>query len=298
MSNYGIRISTNDNDALTQPDNRLVYSSKFATPKYFKKFYIAVTTNGSGAGVVKIPHGLGYAPTHYVWRKQTASLSFLDGSSYTGAFHPAPGTSNPWVSNHKTMNCYTDNTNLTIAVQAANSTTYNFIYYIFIDQAEFNNATGGDTDEDYGLKVSKAGENADTATEQKTQYSSAYGTLMFYKEMITDYGPISLPALAGDLFDQTPQAGTYVDFMHPLNYPPFFLAYAEISGNRYLLPDGVPTLNGSSDYAFTGWCDKERIRISLYEKAQYSATPAARTSFTAITASLRVRIFLENLNLQ
>ncbi len=301
MVNYGARISTFGNDALTQPDKKVAFSSKFSTLKILKRGHVSITTNGSGSGTKKIPHGLRYAPTFYVWRKDTASFSFLDGSSYTKTFHPAPGTSTPWIGYHATTNCYTDNTNLTITIQGANSTTYHFLYFIFIDQAEFNASLGQQTGQDYGLKISEVGESADSTVEQKVQYSSSYGSLQYYPNMVTDYGSITLPAIAGDFFDQTPREGTYIDFMHTLRYPPFFLVYSQASGEteRTILPmANIGTLFGSADYALTAWCDETRIRVTYYRRAQYNSNPSFDTSFDASTVSFRILVFTENLELQ
>lgn len=301
MTNHGIRISTYGNNADKQQRIKLSYSSDFSTLKIYKRGHISITTSGSGLGTKRIPHGLRYAPAFYVWRKDTSSFSFLDGSSHTKTFHPAPGTSTPWIGYHATTNCYTDNTNLTISIQGANSTTYHFVYYIFIDQAEFNQSPGLNTTLNHGLKVSKQNENVDSVVEQKTQISSSYGILQYYPQMITDYGSITLPAIAGDYFDQTPREGTYIDFMHTLRYPPFFMVYAQETGSteRTILPmANIGNLFGSADYALTAWCSEERIRITFYRRAQFDTNPSFSTSFSSSTLSFRIIIFTENLELK
>jgi hypothetical protein len=303
MGNHGIRISTPGNDALTQDEKRIVYSSKFSTPKIYKKGYVRITTNGSGIGTAKVPHGLGYAPTFYVFRKATASYSFLDGSSYTQAFHPCPGTATPWIPYHQTSDAYTDATNLTIYIQGANSTSYDFVYFIFIDQAEANQKAGLDTLANYGMKISKEGNDPTTSSEQKTAFNSQDGTLKYYQGQISDYGSLTLPALAGDYFDTEPEEGTYVDFLHPLGYPPFFLAFMEDPSNneRYSVPDiYLGNLYGNANYALTAWCDKSRIRITLWKKAHYNtASPGvSENSWSADSINLKVYIFTEDLNLQ
>lgn len=301
MGNYGALFSTQGNDALLQPDNRRPYSTKFSTLKIYKKGYIAVTTNGSGVGTGKVLHGLGYAPTFYVWRKSTASYSFLDGSTYPAAFHPCPGTSSPWIPYHNTSDAYSDASYLNFNIQGANSTTYYFVYFIFIDQAEFNIKNGLDVDGNYGAKFSKSGNDADTAKEQQIQLSADYKTLKYHKDLITDYPAITLPSLAGSYFDQTPEEGTYVDFFHSLGYPPFFLAFAQGSGSeeRVNIPDiYIGDLLGTSDYALTGWCDKSRIRITWWRKAYYNrSSPSLSTSFSTGSFSIKLYIFSEDLNI-
>jgi hypothetical protein len=304
MGNHGIKISTVGNDALTQPDNRSVYTSKFSTPKIYKKGYVTITTNGSGIGSAKIVHGFGYAPSFYVYRKSSASFSYLDASTYPGAFHPCPGTHSPWLSYHNTSDSYTDKQYLNIYIEGANNTTYSFVYFIFIDQAEANQVRGLDTAENYGLKVTQPLVNSDTAKEQQTQLSSSYGELKFFKELVVTYPSLTLPALTGDYADTSPQEGTYVDFFHRLGYAPFFLAYAEGvgTGERILLPDiyAAGSLFGTSDYALTAWCDNSRVRVSFWRKAYYDqSNPASlSTGFTASTINLKVYIFAEDLNLQ
>lgn len=302
MENYGISVSSAGQDALLQRQRDRSYDSKFSTLKIYIRKYISITTNGSGAGSGGIVHNLGYCPTFYVWRKATASFSFLDASSYTNAFHPVPGTYTPWTTFHHTTVCYSDRNRLRVEIQGANNTTYNFLCYIFVDQGEFNQKNGIQTLSDYGLKTTLKNNDVQTTREQKVGFSSEYDTLQYFPGMITDYGTINLPAIGADFFDQNPQEGTYIDFMHTLGYPPFFLAFAEESGtsDRYSLPFGsLPILGGDgTNFALTGWADKQRIRITFYRKAAYPGPPFSGNFDASGNIGIRLFVFTENLGLQ
>lgn len=304
MSNYGFRISSRSGDALTQLDKSVVYSSKFSTLKFFKRGYKSITTNGSGYGTGTVFHHLGYAPTYYLWRRGTASFPFLDAASYSNTFHPIPGTPSPWIPYHVNTVHFTDRSRMAIGIQGASNTTYDFLYYIFVDQGEVNQKTGLYTNNDYGMKAVKEGKDFESATEQAVAISSEYQTLKYFPEMITHNSQLSLPQLSSDFFDQTPQEGTYVDFMHGLGYPPFFLAYYEsslYSGNVYCIPETVARYSEvqTADDAITGWCDKERIRITFYRQIP-GLTLIGDQPLTAQaeTLTVKLQIFTENLALQ
>lgn len=303
MTDHGILISTQNNDALNQRDRDTVYTSKFSTLKILQKKALSITTNGSGVGSGGVVHNLGYAPTYYTWRKNTASFSFLDGTSYPNTFTPVPGTYTPWVPFHHTTSVYSDTNRVKIDIQGANTTRYDFVNYLFADQAEVNQKRGLQTDADFGMKVVQAGKNLEHATEQNVALSSEYDTLQYLPGMVANYGNISLPALAGDFADPNPQEGTYVDFIHNLNYPPFFLAYLQSKGEKgdnryYSLPLGNNILFGGdgTNEAFTGWCDRTRVRITFYKKAQFSRF--FPVSFSAEeNINIKVYIFTEDLSL-
>lgn len=297
MENHGLSISSVGQDALQQRLRDRSYDARFSAPKIYMRRYVTITTNGAGAGSGGFVHNLGYAPTPYVWRKATASFSFLDATSYTNTFHPVPGTYSPWISFHHTTNVYTDSNRLRIEIQAAASTSYTFLCFLLVNEAEVNQLAGIPTTNSYGLKTSLKNNDADLAREQKIGFSSEYQTLQYYPGMVTDYGTISLPAINGDFFDQNPQEGTYIDFMHTLRYPPFFLAYAQESGSqdRMSLPFGNIINNGDgTNFALTGWCDRSRIRITFYREADYSNVTYPASG----NIGIRLFVFTEDLALQ
>ncbi len=305
MGNYGLRISTKGNKADTQLNNRLGYSSKFLTLKIFKKGQIKVTTNGSGVGTGKVVHGLGYAPTFYVFRQSTASFSLLDATSYQNTFSPGLGTSNTWIPYHQKSDAYTDATNLTIYIEGSNSTDYYFTYYIFIDPAQVTAKTGEEPELDYGLRIGKQGIDALQAKEHQLNLSTGYAMLRYYPEMTSDFLTLTLPAMSSDYGDHDPQEGTYVDFFHPFGYPPFFLAYAESSFSPGVLTS-VPEVGSvivpiygptTSVYEISAWCDKSRLRITFYRKAEYNTSLNYAVSFLQETYKIRVYFFEENLSI-
>ncbi len=81
MGDYGVKASKPGNDVKTAVIAATQFSTKYSTLKIYLQGDTSFTTDGSGAGSVEITHGLGFAPAFYVFRKGTASFSFLDASS-------------------------------------------------------------------------------------------------------------------------------------------------------------------------------------------------------------------------
>ncbi len=302
MGNYGLRISTKGNNADTQSDKRTVYTSEFSTLKIFEKGTVDLLTDAGGNCTKKIVHGLGYAPIFYVFRQDAASFSLLDGTSYPNAFVPCPGNFTNWVQYHDTTDVYTDATNLTITIAGANNTHYYFTYYIFIDQGQHTLAGGNQPEEDYGLRVSSEGLDALEANEYQLNLSTGYNMLRYYPQLTSDFKPLTLPAIRGDFFDQTPQEGTYVDFFHQFGFPPFFLAYAYIDGYIYQIPDTYFNIGGNDDgyYELSAWSDRTKVRVTFWRKANWIRPDFSQSgAVTWDDASIEVRVFFfdENLSL-
>lgn len=297
MTDHGILISSDGYSALDQRDRDKSYTSKFSTLKILQRKAFSITTNGSGVGGGGVVHNLGYAPTFYTWRKATSTFSFLDATSYSNTFAPVPGTYSPWIPFHHTTSAYSDMNRVRVDIQGANNTRYDFLNYVFADQAEINQKRGVQTDFSYGMKAVQRGNNIDTATEHNVAFSSEYDTLQYLPGMIANYGDISLPALASDFGDQTPSEGTYVDFIHNLGYPPFFLAYSKdkSANETYNLPIEFTNEFGGRN-VLTAWCDRTRIRITWYRQAKYQ--PPFSVDYPASgNIGLKVYIFTEDLSL-
>lgn len=295
----GVFISTKGNNANEQSDKNSAFSSNFSTIKIFDKGNLTFTTNGSGIGSKRILHGLGYPPAFRVFRHGTASFSFLDGTSYTNAFFPDPGSINNWTTNHNKTACYADETFLTVYIEGAASTKYDFTYFIFIDEAKVVNRSLVIPENDLGIFVSKPGKEANSDNEYEKVYSSNERALRYFPELTTDHPAVTLPFISGDAFDQTPQEGTYVDFFHRLGYPPYFLAYAQASGSNNRLPIPVPSFAEQfGEFELSAWCDKSRIRITFSRKANFDSIGSiANTSWDAQSFSFKLFIFEENLGL-
>jgi hypothetical protein len=297
---FGARTSKTGKDAQTGIDLDQTFSSKFSTLKLYAWDDIELTTDGSGNGTVSVEHNMGYAPAHFVFRKGTASLSFLDASSYSNAFVPITGVTNLWMSNNY-FRVYTDSTHLVIETDGQDaSTTYYFRYYILVDLAQvFTGSSGISKTNDFGLKISQDGHDVRTAEEYQMAYSQKYKSLQYYDENYKTQ-ELTLPYTMADPYDLTLECGTYVDINHGLGYPPFFIAYA-LNGLGNSLNVLIPyqfytgTIFGGAGFeAIDGFCDSTRVRLTFYRKSIATATSNGG-KFEAKTIKLKCFIFTEDL---
>lgn len=307
MGDYGAKISKEAQDVFTALDKDLQYSSKFSTLKVLQRGDAVLTTDGSGNGTVTVPHNLGFAPAHFIFRKGTASFSLLDASTYPNAFVPIANLGSIWMGN-VTFDVYTTTTDLVIKAKGAGaSTTYNFHYLLTIDLAQAFTGNAGITLADgYGLKVSKDGVDVKTGQEYQMSYSQKYRSLQYYDENYMTQA-LTLPELNSTMFDSPQQAGTYVDFMHGLGYPPFFLcwAYNALNAGQNVL---VPFYNNYGNFAtgyggykaVDGFCDSNRVRISFSEESTAAALGVGGANgngqiLPATTIGIKCIIFTEDL---
>jgi hypothetical protein len=264
-----------------------------------------LTTDGSGNGTVSVEHNMGYAPAHFVFRKGTAQYTFLDASSYSNAFIPVGFESDLWMG-EKRFNCYTTSTHLVINADGQDaSTTYYFRYYLLVDLAEEFTGTGGiEKTNNFGLKISRDGYDVTTAEEYQMAYSQKYKSLQYYDENYKTQ-ELSLPNFWASAVDTEVEAGTYVDILHGLGYPPFFLAFVELPAD-YVVDDiitnapipfyatwyQVPPADGGW-MKIDGFCDANRVRVSFTEVSDYQGSAH---EFEAITIKIKVFIFTEDLS--
>ena len=299
---YGVKVSKPGQDVKTSENIDTQFSTKFSTLKMLTWDDVSITTNGSGDGAVSIEHDLGFAPAHYVFRKGTAQLTFLDASSHANSFTPVTGCANLWMGgNYFTV--YSNPTHLVIeAAGQEPNTTYYFRYYLFIDLAEDYTGVAGITlDKHYGIKVSKDGFDVKTAKEYQLAYSQNYKSLQYYDENYKTQ-ILSLPLTIADPQDTTLECGTYVDINHGLGYPAFFIAYALTA-----LSDGFNVLIPYSKYygtifssggieAIDGFCDSTKIRLSFYRKSVASSIVENGAIFPEQSIKIKCFIFTEDLS--
>lgn len=304
MGNFGIKIALPGQDALTVADKDLVFSSKYNTLKIVSKGTVNITTNGSGIGSTTIAHNLGFAPTFQVFRKGTAdwrrnNKSSIDNNTYSNAYFPNPGNENNWIPYHAETKAYTDDTNLTISIIGANSTTYTFIYFIFMDLGV--NFTGDSPlgSNDFGLKIAQPGKDAFDQKDYQLGFSSRFRPLQ-YNHVKSGTMTIALPALFGSKYsDSTPESAAYAEVTHGLGYPPFFLGFYKSSLESVAQESNNATQSALIDLGLGGlnsvydsWCDATRIRFSFWRKAFY----VADDSWSTETFTIKYLIFNEDLS--
>lgn len=304
MGNYGVKVSEPGVDVLTTNNpNDLQFTSQYSTLKLFRWGSKSLTTDGSGNGSVTVPHYLGYAPAHLVFRKGTAQYTFVDASSYPNSYFPL-GAINLFSEdeNHKAFSCSTNSTHLTISCSGGTaSTTFNFRYYIFIDLAQ--NFSGEDQVgqlRDWGFKVSKENKPVLTAKEYEMNYSSKYKSVQFYPQSQFSQD-LTLPAMAASYHDTYEEEMTYVDFIHNLGYPPLFIAFGQnysttLSQNISIqLPHYTENSVDVDNYSMAGFCDATRVRIYFWRSSTY-ALGSLRDNWSAETVNVRAILFTEKLN--
>ena len=290
----------------------LLFTSKYPTLKLYAWDDVSVTTNSSGVGSTNVTHGFGYAPAMEVWRKGTASWSFLSGATtYPNSFFPL-GSANFYADGgvskvHASMNYYTDDDKLYINVDAGvASTTYYFRYFIWVDNIEtFSSAGGPGTLGDYGFKVAKAGFDVKTAKEYQLAYSTKYKTLQFYDQ--NDYSEdISLPAMFASPYDTYVDEGVYIDFNHNLGFAPFFKAFAYGADVKNItspttknikLPYHEVHSSSQSPYftwSCSGFSDATRVRIYFWRSSTYNSGTIYH-NWDADTITIKLKAFYNNM---
>ncbi|HEX9063136.1 MAG TPA: hypothetical protein VF941_23430 [Clostridia bacterium] len=299
---FGVKVSKVNQDVKTALDKDIQFSSKFSTLKILGKGDTSLTTDGSGNGSVSVAHNLGYSPAYLVFRKGTASFSFLDASTYANSFTPVTDVPSLWFGQNS-FTTYTNTSNLVISASSlAANTTYNFRYYYLVDLAQsYSGASGISLVDDYGLKVSQANNDVKTGTEYNMGYSQKYKSLQYY-DVSYQTQSLSLPLMYSDPMQKTVEAGTYVDIDHGLGYQPFFMAWALnafASGQNIFVPfqQGYGNLAANQDgiKSVDGFCDSTRIRLSFYEKSVATANNVNGPKFQALTVTIKCIIFTENL---
>ncbi len=298
--NYGLKISTPNNDAQSQTDANLAFTSKYPSLKLIKSGDISVTTDGSGDGTNSVAHSLGFAPAYFAFQKTTAAWSLLDATTYANAYVSDPGIANQWGGdNHYKIHVYTDATNIYLQAKgAAASTTYTIHYLLFVDLAQ--DYTGADisVDNDWGFKVSRDGVDVLSAKQYQLSYSSRYKPIQYY-DVNYKVTTLTLPIMYASPIDTSQEEGTYVDINHGLTYPPFFLAFFRSDTYNSTISFSVPYLgvNAADNWSnsVAGFCDATRVRIAFWRKSFWSA-PSPDPTWVAETITLKVYIFTEDMS--
>lgn len=300
MTNYGIKVGDN---ASSDADKDLKFTTKYGSLKIFATGTTSLTTDGSGDATATVAHNLGYAPAYLVFRKCNSTWTFMDASTHNNAYVPV-GTPNYWGNIndfHHALHAYTDDTNIYIKADGAKaSTTYDFRYYLLVDQAEdFSGDFGGSLSTNYGFKVSKEGIDVTTAKEYELGYSSKYKSLQYY-DVNYKTQDLTLDAIWSSKYDTYEEQGEYVDINHGLGYPPLFLAFFtsdQFSGS-YQLP--IFSVTGFADtftYMVSSFSDATKIRISFWRSVLTNPVTDVGQSYPQETINIKCYIFTEDMTI-
>jgi len=272
---YGIKVSKPGYDATTASSKNLVYSSDFKTPKIYTLGDFSITTDANGNATSGVAHGLEYAPGFYVFRKGTTKANVMDGSTHANAFTPNNETFDVWWDYSQKLGCHTDTSAIYFkATSAAGSAGYDFRYYVLLDPSE-ETAASGEAGATYGLRTTQAGFDALTGKVYQSGIDSKYNTFSYHDGLVGSYN-LTLPtAWASQFSDPDVEEGTYVDIIHNLSYPPFYLACVEINNQGSLELHEIPAAwfytDVSTDFfwAVNSWCDDTRVRLSFWRRCKY-----------------------------
>jgi hypothetical protein len=73
MANWGIRVSKDGYDVLTDADRNMAFTSKYVSEKVVQSAVITVAMTGT-TGSTTYAHGLGYAPKLLAWDFENVSI--------------------------------------------------------------------------------------------------------------------------------------------------------------------------------------------------------------------------------
>ncbi|CAN8139764.1 hypothetical protein THIOSC15_1840003 [uncultured Thiomicrorhabdus sp.] len=303
MSDYGIKASGSDDSLYALLDEELQFNSKYSSLKLFKWGDASFTTDGAGAGTATIAHGLGYQPIAIAFRKYTASWDASEGllpaTEYPEAFSHI-GALNWYGNGNRSIDFRVrcDDYNLFISDggigNLAANTKYDFRYYILVDLAQSFSASSNITlTGNHGIKVAKENKDVLSGKEYNMDYSSKYKALQYYDGHILSQD-ITLPAMWASAVDEYVSEVTYVDFLHNLGYPPFYLAYMSDGSKCTTIPyyseNGIDIFN----YNVAGFCDKNRVRIYFWRASSYLLGTVYDT-WSSETLTIKCIMFAENL---
>jgi len=283
---YGMKVARPLSSIEDKKTTSVSLSSSSVGFNVYRQGRVSIPAGGS----VEIPHGLGYEPAFLVWRLGTADYSFLDGSTYSGAFFPGTGYEHLWISNHLSTVALTDKDKLKIT----GTSGQNFVYYIFANRASDIDGSFPPGTKDHGLKVSMPGVNAEGDNDSRFSFSSRFRTLKVDSGMGIAATTTSLAVLNLTIDDgpgSTAETGTYIDIFHDLGYPPLYMVVPNEFTNTYETGEFGPS--GIAQSKVT-WCDRNRIRLTYYQKAYYGGLYG---STSGGTTTFKLIIFQEDLSL-
>lgn len=198
MANYGTKASKSGNEVLTAADKNLVFTSKSISPKVNLDGTLTFTATPQ---TKTVNHGLSYIPQVLLFVKAS-------GTSY-------------WT--FLATGNFVDSTKLSVTRNNGDKVRY-WILYNPLEAAFSGNVPSGDN---YGVKVSDAGNNVLTADIEDLDFTSALQSIMIEN---TYNKTVEVSTNDGTVYTET-QA-------HGLSYTPAFITTVkfDIGGTDYNFP--------------------------------------------------------------
>ena len=107
--------------------------------------------------------------------------------------------------------------------------------------------------ENFGLKISKPGQDVNVATDANLHYSSKFNILKVFKEATTTVN-----------WNGTTHVGALTQIAHGLNFTPAFLAFIEADTNKWMGMGGDSTQVSDVDYvSLSGYTDSTNLNLSM-----------------------------------
>jgi hypothetical protein len=222
MADFGALVTLKGYDAESCPDRFLAFSSSFQNLKTFARYSVSTTIPASGTNTITINHNLGdYAPFLVVYNDTSNNKAYFM-SGKTG------------YSLHNFIRQYQNKLEIDVDNAYASwfgsvgQTAY-FTVYIFLDDfatvsEEILSTAGsaGGAGNDYGIRVSKDGYDADNCTDDQLAFSSSFFTALINKKGISDTAGLAT-------------------ISHNLGYAPSALAYGKKDGESFIkMAEGMP----------------------------------------------------------
>jgi len=219
MGDWGSAVSQKGYNVKDCADRFLVYSSAFQDLKIFSSSYVSAVIPVAGSNTITITHNLGFfAPFLIVYNGSTSI------GTDTGYFMT---DSDSFPLYDTGIKMYEDRLEIIIPddfddVNSSTSDTVYFTVYIFLEdfstilENNINTSiSSGESDDDYGLRLSKDGYNVKTCTDEQCILSSSFFNAIVHKKGIQVY-----------------TEGYTVS--HNLGYIPGYFAFVKESGQSYI----------------------------------------------------------------
>lgn len=208
MGDWGTKVSQKGYDVKTCADNELLFSSSFRTLQLTQSGLITAPADALGTSFHAVSHGLGYLPAYMSFRKgadgeyRSDDLAYIDDTFIY--FNELPSETDYYY--------YIFNHDITETVNQLNILT---------------TPTSVDSKDNYGLKISKSGNDIKTSSEVNEVIDSSSRSFIIHKA-----GSKDINAATGSV-------------THDLGYIPMYLAY-------YINALGhVTACNGFNSYSTT-----------------------------------------------
>ena len=310
MSDYVFRISNKGDDVKTTAVKNLFLDADHPVLKSFKIADISMVCNASGVGSASISYDTNYKPAFYIFLKGDARDWFdKDSNTYSNCFFPI-GSLNDWYEDKNVeyisaiTDGFTDKIELSVNNVAFANKTLTFRYILCVDPANSASGASGLTANDYGLWISKKGEDVKTTEDYNMTFTSDYKTLQFHNVHKYVEQSITLPLNRASINSPDQKSGGYVDFNHNLGYQPFFIAYVELGSVWYEMPYGlvsntldssIPNLIGRSA---SGFCDSNKVRLFVWNRSYcYSDADYLNVSQSFPQETYKVKLIIFSLDL-